>query len=44
MSRLGFRVEELVGGIVGWKLDSFATEGSSTQEGLGIACACYCGS
>jgi rhodanese-related sulfurtransferase len=40
MSRLGFRVKELVGGIAGWKLDSFATEGTSAQAALGIACEC----
>ena len=40
MSRLGFRVKELVGGIAGWKLDSFATEGTSGQQGLPIECAC----
>jgi len=40
MSRLGFRVKELVGGIAGWKLDSFATEGESGQQGLAIECAC----
>jgi len=40
MSRLGFRVKELVGGIAGWKLDSFATEGTSAQEGSRIECAC----
>ena len=40
MSKLGFRVKELVGGIAGWKLDEFATEGSSGQKGLAIECAC----
>src|SRR5580765_6291592 len=40
MSRLGFRVKELVGGIAGWKLDSFATEGTSAQEGSKIDCTC----
>lgn len=40
MSKLGFRVKELVGGITAWKLDSFATEGTAAQEGLGMACAC----
>ena len=40
MSRLGFRVKELIGGIAGWKLDEFATEGTSGQIGLKIECAC----
>jgi rhodanese-related sulfurtransferase len=40
MSRHGFRVKELVGGIAGWKLDSFATDGTNAEEGLAIECAC----
>jgi rhodanese-related sulfurtransferase len=40
MSRLGFRVKELIGGIAAWKLDSFATEGTAAEEGLEIGCAC----
>jgi len=40
MSRLGFRVKELIGGIASWKLDSFATTGTLGQEGLEIGCAC----
>ena len=40
MSKLGFQVKELVGGIAGWKLDEFATEGTVGQKGLAIECAC----
>lgn len=40
MSKLGFQVRELVGGIAGWKLDEFATEGASGKKGLAIECAC----
>ena len=40
MSKLGFRVKELVGGIAGWKLDEFATEGTVGQKGLAIDCTC----
>ena len=40
MSRLGFRVKELIGGIASWKLDAFATEGRSGKEDSKIACAC----
>jgi len=40
MSKLGFRVKELVGGIAGWKLDEFATEGTVGQKGLAVDCTC----
>ena len=40
MSKLGFQVKELIGGIAGWKLDEFATEGTIGQKGLAIECAC----
>ena len=40
MSKLGFQVKELIGGIASWKLDEFATEGTSGQKGLAIECAC----
>ena len=40
MSKLGFRVKELIGGIAGWKLDQFATDGTLGQKGLAIECAC----
>jgi rhodanese-related sulfurtransferase len=41
MSRLGFKVRELMGGIEWWKFDGYATEG--TKAGSGgekIQCAC----
>lgn len=40
MSKLGFRVKELIGGIAGWKLDEFETKGTSGKKGLAIECAC----
>jgi rhodanese-related sulfurtransferase len=41
MTRLGFRVKELMGGIEWWKMDGYATEGTKAkQEGVGIECAC----
>jgi rhodanese-related sulfurtransferase len=40
MSKLGFRVKELIGGIASWKLDGFATEGESAEKGLPVECAC----
>ena len=40
LSKLGFRVKELIGGIDGWKLDGYATEGASAKSGLKAECAC----
>jgi len=40
MSKLGFRVKELIGGIAGWKLDEFSTTGTFGKKGLAIECAC----
>jgi rhodanese-related sulfurtransferase len=41
MSKLGFKVKELIGGIVWWKFDGYATEGNNAaQSGLDIECAC----
>ena len=40
LSKLGFRVKELIGGIEGWKLDGYATEGASAKLGLKAECAC----
>ena len=40
LSKLGFRVKELIGGIEGWKLDGYATEGASAKSGLKAECAC----
>lgn len=33
MSKLGFKVKELIGGIEWWKFDGFATEGSKGIQG-----------
>jgi rhodanese-related sulfurtransferase len=40
LSKLGFRVKELIGGIEYWKLDGYATEGASAKSGLKAECAC----
>jgi rhodanese-related sulfurtransferase len=41
MTRLGFKVKELMGGIEWWKLDGYATSGTKTKpEGAKIECAC----
>lgn len=41
MTKLGFKVKELIGGIEWWKLDGYATEGTNaTEKGAKIECAC----
>ena len=40
MTRLGFRVKELIGGIEWWKRDGYATEGTRKTAGLKVTCAC----
>ncbi|MCC9017657.1 MULTISPECIES: rhodanese-like domain-containing protein [Flavobacterium] len=41
MTKLGFKVKELIGGIEWWKLDGYATEGTKGgQTGLRMECAC----
>lgn len=40
MTRLGFRVKELMGGIEWWKYDGYATEGIKAASGQKIECAC----
>jgi rhodanese-related sulfurtransferase len=41
MTRLGFKVKELIGGIEWWKFDGYATEGAKAHvEGLKVECAC----
>ena len=40
MTRLGFKVKELIGGIEWWKFDGYATEGTKVSEGIKINCAC----
>ncbi|MEA5461513.1 rhodanese-like domain-containing protein [Arcicella sp. LKC2W] len=41
MSKLGFKVKELIGGIEWWKFDGYATDGTKgSQTGAKIQCAC----
>ena len=40
MTKLGFKVKELIGGIEWWKFDGYATSGSEKSEGLNIQCSC----
>jgi rhodanese-related sulfurtransferase len=41
MTKLGFKVKELIGGIEWWKLDGYATEGTKANlVGEKIQCAC----
>jgi rhodanese-related sulfurtransferase len=41
MSKLGFKVKELMGGIEWWKFDGYATEGTNSNPiGEKIECAC----
>lgn len=40
MTKLGFKVKELIGGIEWWKLDGYATEGTDNSNGLSIKCSC----
>jgi len=41
MTKLGFKVKELIGGIEWWKFDGYATEGTQgSKGGLKIECAC----
>jgi rhodanese-related sulfurtransferase len=41
MTKLGFKVKELIGGIEWWKFDGYATEGTNGNKGgLKIECAC----
>lgn len=41
MTKLGFKVKELIGGIEWWKFDGYATKGiKGIESGLQIECAC----
>ncbi len=40
MTRLGFKVKEMIGGIEWWKFDGYATEGTKVSGGMKINCAC----
>ncbi|MEI7524642.1 MAG: rhodanese-like domain-containing protein [Mariniphaga sp.] len=40
LTKLGFKVKELMGGLDWWKRDGYQTEGSKSQNGTGIVCGC----
>lgn len=40
MTKLGFKVLELMGGIEWWKFDGYATEGTSPTSGSKFVCSC----
>jgi len=40
MTKLGFKVKELMGGIEWWKFDGYATEGTHSTKGSAFECAC----
>ena len=40
MTKLGFKVKELMGGIEWWKFDGYATEGTNPANGAKMECAC----
>ena len=40
MTKLGFKVRELIGGLDWWKRDGHATSGINATEGLQFECAC----
>lgn len=40
MTKLGFRVKELMGGLDWWKRDGYVTGGSQSTGGRGVSCGC----
>lgn len=40
MTKLGFKVKELIGGLQWWNIDGYETSGIEKSEGLKIQCAC----
>ncbi|MDW5290284.1 rhodanese-like domain-containing protein [Formosa sp. PL04] len=40
MTKLGFKVKELIGGIEWWKFDGYATVGQKPTPGSQMECAC----
>jgi len=40
MTKLGFKVKELIGGLEWWIKDGYATEGNFATDGTQIQCAC----
>lgn len=41
LSKLGFQVKELLGGLDWWKRDGYATEGSNHTAGKPVSCGCH---
>lgn len=40
MTKLGFKVKELIGGLEWWKFDGYATLGTKPSKGSTFECAC----
>ena len=40
LTRLGFEVKELLGGLDWWKRDGYLTKGSGGSEGRSVVCGC----
>ena len=40
MSKLGFKVKELIGGLEWWKYEGYETEGTHSKAGKKVICAC----
>ena len=40
MTKLGFKVKELIGGLTWWKFDGYATQGTAPSKGSIFECAC----
>jgi rhodanese-related sulfurtransferase len=40
MTKLGFKVKELIGGLEWWKYDGYSTEGTEKTDGSENNCAC----
>lgn len=40
MTKLGFKVKELIGGLDWWKRDGYQTEGTKSTAGKEIVCGC----
>ena len=40
MTKMGFKVKELIGGIEWWKKDGYATDGESKTDGHTVHCVC----
>lgn len=40
MTKLGFKVKELIGGLEWWIKDGYATEGNFATDGTPVQCAC----